>query len=158
VTAPSTYHSVEAKVEAVLAQWLAQSEPVAALGLQIRTRFSMTRETYPSVGIACREIEDALPDSVVPTGNWLCGIVVTVESKTNKTSPAEHDAIVGTVRDALLVGDLAGQLNTISQDYGVRWQRARMTGGSMAANDGRNLYATETMVQAHVIPSAAHGG
>lgn len=138
--------------------YLATFQEDELAGLQLLTRFDTVRIVYPSLLIVCGEVEDALPDTIRQSGNWMSETELTLISKRKRTTGDKHDDYAGCVTDLLLATNVVATLNDIAADRELQvCGNPRVTGRTNEVDDERNENVTRIRWTIHLVPNVTAG-
>ena len=145
----SAYHTPDRKIEEAVADYIAQEGQDSLRGWSGMTRLNFSRKVYPQWCVVCRDLRDAFPQTIEPTGNWECEVEISIKSIIKRTTGEQHDSAAGFITDLMLRSDLIAKLNDVATDSEIRFLRGRVNGRTNDVDDGNDRQ--ETVLRWHTI-------
>ena len=156
------WHTPDAKVETILADYLAQAGGPDLSGIVWQTRYELTRNNSGAVArVVCDEVAEWEPTGempVVQVGNWTCAVSITLRTpcrskKTVGDRAAWHDAACGRIADLLLEQGFVDKLNAVGEDEEVQVIRTRLNGKENEVDDDLSMFVSGWTLTVDVVPN-----
>ena len=155
------WHTPDAKIETILADYLAQAGGPDLSGIVWQTRYELTRNNSGSVArVVCDEVVEWEPGGetpVVQNGNWTCAVSITLRTPCKRKDLANraawHDSACGRIADLLLEQGFVANLNEVGEDEELQVIRTRLLGKENEIDDDLSMFVSGWTLTIDVVPN-----